>query len=451
VQLSPGQSRFRLAAAEVCFVLLSLVTLLLLPAIFPAGKDLIAQHGLPPKDPSSQALSGQIDIVRNITAVIALMALACAHWLALVRLRQMGGPQTLLEAIGLSALFFIGGEYLIILTGATLISPDLRKNTPGTFWWTTTLAAAPELLLRALALAIICGLAGTLSALLFTRWRAVRAVPFHASAGAWTFGRVLGVGMLALAIQILGGILLLQTVFANLGAAHAGDAIMLAAAWLLAPALVIATCATRETARFVRLASVDRSAPTLPALPLAAPAVRSGAGVTGLGGALSTVGYFLPWCFLSVVFLVSSCNQQPHLETKSVDPSGADLAIQSGATFIPGIVILLASLILVGVGARALRRQPSRRQITVALIAALVGILLVVFQSLQLADGHFPLTRAQQMTFLGMGAGLWLLLVGFTLGLVGGSMMLYAIRRPAETRRGVTWARTDFDKTVLDD
>ncbi len=452
--LSPSYSRFRVAASGVSFVLLSLVALLLLPAIFPAGKDLLAHYGLPPKDPHTQALSSQIDTMRSFTAVIALTALACGYWLALLRLRQVSGPQMLLETIGLGILFFTGGEYLII-SGATLISPDLSTNATGIFWWTTTLATAPELLPRALALTIICGLAATLSALVFTRWRAIHGVLFHAPVGVRTFGRVLGVGMLALVLQVLGGILLLQTVFLPLSAAHAGDAVFLAVVWLLAPALLITFYATRRTASFIRLAAVDRQAPTLPMTPRAAPAVRTGAGVTGLGGALSTLGYFLPWCFLSVVFLVSSCNQQPHLETKPIEPSGADLAIQSVATFIPGILILLAALTLVGTGVRALRRQPSRKDIVIALIAALIGLALVGIQSLQLASGDFALTRAQHITFLGTGAGLWLLLIGFVLGIVGGGMMLYAITRPAPGtdpghRSGITWTNPGMDKTLTD-
>jgi len=450
VLLSPSYSRARVGLATVGFVLLSLVALLVLPAIFPAGKDLLAHYALPPKDPHTQTLSGQIDTVRSIAAVIALTTLACGYWLALLRLREVSGPQALLETIGLSILFFSGGEYLLI-TAATLISPDLGKNASGIFWWTAMLATAPELLLRALALAIICGLAGTLAALLFTRWRPVRDVLFHAPVGVATFGRVLGVGMAALAVQLLGGLLLLQTAFTGLGAAHPGDAVFLLAVWLLAPALLIVFYATRGSARFLRLASVDRSAPTLPALPLAAPAIRPGARLTGLGGALSTLGYFLPWCFLSVVFLVSSCNQPAHLETKPIEPSGADLAIQSGATFIPGILVLLAALVLVGIGVGALRRQPSRRQIGVALIAALIGLSLVGFQSLQLASGKFPLTRAQHITFLGMGAGFWLLLSGFVLGVVGGGMMLYAITRPVSGKKGITWADTGSARTLPDE
>lgn len=448
--LSPSYSRFRIGIATVSFALLSLVALLILPAIFPAGKDLLAHYGLPPKDPHTQALSSQIDTVRSVTAVIALTALACGYWLALLRLREVSGPQALLETIGLSLLFFIGGEYLLI-SAATLISPDLSKNASGLFWWTAMLATVPELLLRALALAIICGLAGTLAALLFTRWRPVRGVLFHAPVGVATFGRVLGVGLAVLAVQILGGLLLLQTVFAALGAAHPGDTVFLLVVWLLAPAFLIAFFAIRGSARFIRLASVDRSAPTLPALPLTSPAVRPGARLTGLGGALSTLGYFLPWCFLSVVFLVSSCNQPAHLETKPVEPSGADLAIQSGATFIPGILVLLAALVLVGIGIRALRRQPARREIGVALIAALVGLALVGLQSLQLASGKFPLTRAQHIAFLGMGAGFWLLLTGFVLGVAGGGMMLYAVTRPAPGKKGITWADTGSARTLPDE
>jgi hypothetical protein len=449
VLLSPSFSRFRVGVAVVSFALLSALAMLILPAIFPAGNDLLAHYGLPPKDPHTQALIGQIDLVRSITAVVALTALACGYWLALLRLRLVSGPQTLLETAGLAIVFFIGGEYLLI-TGATLISPDLSKNTTGIFWWTTMLATVPELLLRALALAIICAFAGTLSALLFTRWRTLHGILFHAPVGVVAFGRVLGIGLLALVLQILGGILLLQTVFTALSAAHPGDAVILVVVWLLAPALLIAFYAASGAARFISLASVDRSAPTLPALPLASPAARPGAGLAGLGGALSTLGYFLPWCFLSVVFLVSSCNQPPHLETKPIEPSGADLAIQSGATFIPGIVVLLAALVLVGIGMRALRRRPSRRQVVMALIAALIGIVLVGFQSLQLAAGNFPLTRAQQITFLGMGAGFWLLLFGFAIGIVGGGMMLYAITQPV-TAKGIAWAATDTGKTLPDE
>lgn len=448
--LSPSYSRARIGLATVGFILLSLVALLILPAIFPAGKDLLAHYGLPPKDPQTQTLSGQIDNLRGITAVIALTTLACGYWLALLRLRAVSGPQALLETIGLSVLFFIGGEYVLI-SAATLISPDLSRSASGIFWWTAMLGSAPELLLRALALAIICGLAGTLAALLFTRWRPVRGVLFHAPVGVATFGRVLGVGMAALAVQLLGGLLLAQTVFTGLGTAHPGDAVFLLVAWLLAPALLIAFYATRGSARFIRLASVDRSAPTLPALALASPAVRPGARLTGLGGALSTLGYFLPWCFLSVIFLVSSCNQPAHLETKPVEPSGADLAIQSGATFIPGILVLLAALVLVGIGLRALRRQPSRREAGVALIAALIGLALVGFQSLQLASGKFPLTRAEHITYLGMGAGFWLLLIGFVIGVVGGGMMLYAITRPAPGKKGITWADTGSARTLPDE
>jgi hypothetical protein len=452
VLLSPSYSRARVGLATVSFVLLSLLALLILPAIFPAGKDLLAHYGLPPKDPQMQTLSGQIDNLRGITAVIALTALACGYWLALLRLREVSGPQALLETIGLNILFFIGGEYVLI-TAATLISPDLGKNASGIFWWTAMLAAAPELLLRALALAIICGLVGTLAALLFTRWRPVRGVLFHAPVGVATFGRVLGVGIAALAVQLLGGLLLLQTIFTGLGAGHPGDAVFLLVFWLLAPAFLIVFYATRGSARFLRLASVDRSAPTQPALPLASPTVRPGARLTGLGGALSTLGYFLPWCFLSVVFLVSSCNQPAHLETKPVEPSGADLAIQSGATFIPGILVLLAALALVVIGIRALRRQPSRREIGVALIAALIGLALVGFQSLQLASGKFPLSRAEHITFLGMGAGYWLLLAGFVIGVVGGGMMLYAVThtRPAPGKKGITWADTDSARTLPDE
>jgi hypothetical protein len=450
VLLSPSYSRRRIGLATVGFILLSLVALLILPAIFPAGKDLLAHYGLSPKDPRTQTLSGQIDNLRGITAVIALTALACGYWLALLRLREVSGPQALLETIGLSIIFFIGGEYVLI-SAATLISPDLGKNAAGIFWWTTMLATAPELLLRALALAIICGLVGTLAALIFTRWRPVRGVLFHAPVGVATFGCVLGIGLAALAVQLLGGLLLLQTVFTGLGAAHPGDAVFLLVVWLLAPALLIAFYATRGSARFIRLASVDRSAPTLPALPLASPAVRPGARLTGLGGAVSTLGYFLPWCFLSVVFLVSSCNQPAHLETKPVEPSGADLAIQSGATFIPDILVLLAALALVVIGIRALRRQPSRSEIGVALSAALIGLALVGFQSLQLASGKFPLTRAEHITFLGMGAGFWLLLIGFVIGVVGGGMMLYAVTRPAPSKKGVTWADTDSARTLPDE
>jgi hypothetical protein len=452
VLLSPSYSRARVGLAMVSFVLLSLVALLVLPAIFPAGKDLLAHYGLPPRDPRTQTLTGQIDNLRGITAVIALTALACGYWLALLRLRVVSGPQALLETIGLGILFFIGGEYVLI-SAATLISPDLGRNASSPFWWTTMLTTAPELLLRALALAIICGLVGTLAALLFTRWRPVRGVLFHAPVGVATFGRVLGVGMAALAVQLLGGLLLLQTLFTGLGAGHPGDAVFLLVVWLLAPALLIVFYAIRGSARFIRLAAVDRSAPTLPALPLASPAVRPGARLTGLGGALSTLGYFLPWCFLSVVFLVSSCNQPAHLETKPVEPSGADLAIQSGATFIPGILVLLAALALVVIGIRALRRQPSRREIGGALGAALIGLALVGFQSLQMASGKFPLTRAEHITFLGMGAGFWLLLIGFVIGVVGGGMMLYAVTRtrPTPGKKGITWADTGSARTLPDE
>jgi hypothetical protein len=452
VLLSPSYSRFRVSLATVSFILLSLVALLILPAIFPAGKDLLAHYALPAKDPHTRTLSGQIDNLRSITAVIALTALACGYWLALLRLREVSGPQALLETIGLSILFFSGGEYLLI-SAATLISPDLGKSDSGLLWWTTMLATTPELLLRALALAIICGLAGILAALLFTRWRPVRGVLFHAPIGVATFGRVMGVGMAVLAVQLFGGLLLAPTVFTGLGAAHPGDAVFLLAVWLLAPALLIAFYATRSAARFLKLASVDRSAPTLPALPLASPAVRPGARLTGLGGAVSALGYFLPWCFLSVVFLVSSCSQPAHLETKPVEPSGADLAIQSGATFISGILVLLTALALVGIGLRALRRQPSRREIGVALFVALIGLALVGFQSLQLASGKFPLTRAQHISFLGMGAGFWLLLVGFILGIVGGGMMLYAVTRTrhAAGQKGITWADTGSARTLPDE
>ena len=95
--LSPSYSRARVGLATVAFVLLSLVALLILPAIFLAGKDLLAHYGLPSKNPQTQTLSGQIDNLRSITAVIALTTLACGYWLALLRLREVSGPQALLE------------------------------------------------------------------------------------------------------------------------------------------------------------------------------------------------------------------------------------------------------------------------------------------------------------------------------------------------------------------
>jgi hypothetical protein len=97
VLLSPSYSRTRVGLATVGFILLSLIALLILPAILPAGRDLLAHYGLAPKDPRTQSLSGQIDNLRSITAVIALTTLACGYWLALLRLREVSGPQALLE------------------------------------------------------------------------------------------------------------------------------------------------------------------------------------------------------------------------------------------------------------------------------------------------------------------------------------------------------------------
>ena len=155
--LSPSYSRARVGLATVGFILLSLIALLILPAIFPADKDLLAHYGLAPKDPRTQSLSGQIDNLRSITAVIALTTLACGYWLALLRLREVSGPQALLETIWVERiLFFIGGEYVLI-TVATLISPDLGKNTSGIFWWTAMLATAPELLLIGFVIGVVGG------------------------------------------------------------------------------------------------------------------------------------------------------------------------------------------------------------------------------------------------------------------------------------------------------
>jgi hypothetical protein len=50
-----------------------------------------------------------------------------------------------------------------------------------------------------------------------------------------------------------------------------------------------------------------------------------------------------------------------------------------------------------------------------------------------------------------MGAGFWLLLVGFVLGVVGGGMMLYAITRPAPGKKGITWADTGSARTLPDE
>jgi hypothetical protein len=50
-----------------------------------------------------------------------------------------------------------------------------------------------------------------------------------------------------------------------------------------------------------------------------------------------------------------------------------------------------------------------------------------------------------------MGAGFWLLLIGFVIGVVGGGMMLYAVTRPAPSKKGVTWADTDSARTLPDE
>jgi hypothetical protein len=227
-----------------------------------------------------------------------------------------------------------------------------------------------------------------------------------------------------LLVQIVGGLFLLASVFLSLARDHPGDAICLAIAWLIGPAAALMAHASRSTVRRVVAATFATSGTTQPALVLSSPSMRRGAGITSLGGALAMAGYFLPWCFLSVVFLVSSCNQQPRLETRRVDPTAADLALQSVAALLLGLVLLLAALMVLGIGLSALRRQRARLWPGVAVGAAAVGAAIVCSQSYLLLRGTFPLARAQHIAFLGFGPGFWLLLVGFVLGLVGAGVML---------------------------
>ena len=429
-----SRPRTRATIAVVAWLLLStVVVLILFPALFPASATLLARDGLPARDPQTQKmLAAHVDTIRNITAAMLPTVLASAYWLAVLRFRRTHALEVSLEAIGLCILLLTAVAAGLI-TLASLLVLDQAMGYPGPLWWLDTLGSIPDLLVRSLELAAGCGLSGTLSGALFARWPPLRE-RLGTAAGSDLVAVVgaLGGATLILVIQIVCGLLLLAPVFVPLARVHPGDAIFLGIAWLIGPALAVVAHASRTSLRRVVTVTFATSGTTQPVRLLSSPPMRRGAGIASLGGALATLGYLLPWCFLSVVFLVSSCNQQPHLETQQVAPTAADLALQSGAALLLGLVLLLAALMVLGIGLSALQRQHTRRWLGAALGAAGIGAAIVSSQSYLLLTGTFPLAKAQHITFLGFGPGFWLMLAGFVLGVVGASVMVYVGARDRE-------------------
>ncbi len=462
-----SQPSYRRAMLASTGIVLSLVPgYFLFMSLFPSGGTVVGARAL--QSASGKLLAGDIEYLHLITATVAVVSLVSLYWFALLRVRRVALIRAWLEIASLDVVLLTVGVYGLA-SFLSLAGIDTTNGQTHPFWWGETLNAFPDLAPRAVALALIVATTSTAFAAVFASWAVLRKTGVVAVPRGGEYLLVLASGVAAVAFLLVGvPTLILRIVQALVGSElfngatalgnHVGEALALIVLWILVPVIVIVALATRSALGVVHQAEQvlpGTSAEPHEQLPLdpsqtlpdgsrtlsrtvstsvrwqPTRASRRGAKMSGIGGIISLIGYLLPWAVLSVLLMESSCSGRNVTQTRSMAPSGADLAYQSASSFMTALSLALVAteICLLAGGLLALGRRPTARWAGTLLGAAIVGLCIALYQAYLLASARFPMTHAIRMTFLGFGMGFWLTLSGLLLGIAGASLLLAAARR----------------------
>ncbi len=165
-------------------------------------------------------------------------------------------------------------------------------------------------------------------------------------------------------------------------------------------------------------------------------AVRSGAGVSALGGLGAVVGFFLPW-FVFLVAVQTGCHAQ-FVQVQIYNIYGAMVAIGNiGSILImPALLILLFGVVIIILAALSLRR-PGLIRIRILLALSLIGLVMLgVVGFAMVRDPVKPSGAFLYLKFLGFAPGFWVTAGGLALALIGGAT-LHAAARARPQRRPI--------------
>ena len=185
--------------------------------------------------------------------------------------------------------------------------------------------------------------------------------------------------------------------------------------------------------------SASDAQPPLQPLPTAnrpSPTTLLGGGVGAAGGALTFVGFFLPWVTLVAVVVVGC---RGPLQLAVVALTAWNIAGGSAGLF-PALatwLMLVMALLIINFGLRALvDRRRALRRARLMIVAAAVALVDAGVQSYLWATNVLQANGAPRVNsvlasaFQGFGSGLWVIVSGLLAALTGGALLHGAARSP---------------------
>lgn len=156
--------------------------------------------------------------------------------------------------------------------------------------------------------------------------------------------------------------------------------------------------------------------------------MRSGAGVSALGGLGAVVGFFLPW-FIFLVAVQTGCHAQ-FIQVQFYNIYGATVAVGNiGAVLIvPALMTLVFGVMIIILAALSLHR-PGLIRIRMLLALSLIGLVMLgVVGVAVVRDPVKPTGAFLYAMFMGFAPGIWVTAGGFALALIGGATLHAAAR-----------------------